>query len=1213
MTTPPLQMLPDEPARARIRDDLGTTLIVTAAAGTGKTTALVSRIVALVSSGRATLQGLVAVTYTDKAAGEMKLRLRTEIERARSQLPPGLQGPDDPRRPRLDRALAELELAHIGTIHALCGDLLRERPVEAGVDPSFEIVAGDAQSGLYDQAFERWFQRVLADPPEGVRRVLRRQDYEGPRSLLREAGWKLVELRGFPAPWRRDPLDRAAALDEAVSRLDELRALADRATEPDDWLAQGIATLGRWKDELDRRERLRGRDHDGLEAELRDLANPYRTRAWTYRGRPKAEPFGSHLSRAEAIALRDGIKAELDRAVALCEADLAACLREDLRPLVDEYEAAKVAAGKLDFVDLVLRARDLIRESPEVRRELQARYSHVLIDEFQDTDPLQAEILLLLAADDPDERDFTRVRPRPGKLFVVGDPKQSIYRFRHADLALYQGIADRLCAAGAQVVQLQANFRSVPALQGAVNGAFAPAMRGGPQRIQADYAPLQPVRPAIAGQPALVALPIPAPYKNEWGDLASGADIERSSADAIAAFIEWLVGPSGWKVLDSQAGLVPVEARHICLLFRRLQSFGADTTRHVVRALEARRLPHVLVGGRGYGEREEVEAMRNALCAIEWPEDEFSVYATLRGPLFCLSDGQLLVWRHALGSLHPFLPAVAEASRSPQEVAQAVADKLASAGGAGEGASARAEAIGKSVGEAVPAVASALALLARLHRSRNRVPIADTILQLLGATRAHAGIAIWPNGEQALANVLRVVDLARRFEAAGASSFRGFVERLRDQAERNEAADAPVLEDGSEGVRIMTVHKAKGLEFPVVVLADPTVAHTGKPSRHIDPERGQCLVPLAGCIPTELLERQADVLERDAAESVRLTYVAATRARDLLVVPVVGDQRLPGWVDVLHPALYPPRDRQRQPQPAPGCPAFGVDSLVVRPSRGPRPLTEAVAPGLHQPELGAHTVVWWDPNALALDRDDQVGLRQQEILKIDHAGTNSDASIRAHDQWQQRRRDTTRQGARPTLVARTVTEHTRAQAEAAEAVVAAGDAPAAPDPPDHAVPVLVERVASGRSARPHGRRFGTLVHAVLAEIPLDGAPEAVQAAAAVQGRYLGCNAGEVDAAAATVGEALRHPLLRRAAAAQTGGRCRRELPLSLRLPDGTILDGVVDLAFIEPDSATWTVVDFKTDLGIAADNAVYENQVRLYARAIAEATGAPARAVLLYI
>jgi ATP-dependent helicase/nuclease subunit A len=1144
-------ILPDEPARTRIREDLDATLIVEAAAGTGKTTALVSRIVALVRAGRATLQGLVAVTYTDKAAGEMKLRLRTEIERARSALDAG-----DARRAPLDRALAELELAHIGTIHSLCGDLLRERPVEAGVDPSFEILAGDAQGGLFDQAFERWFQRVLADPPEGVRRILRRTDHEGPRSLLRDAGWRLLELRGFDAPWRRDPLDRAAVIAGAVERLDELALLSENAVEPDDWLAKGIATLVRWKEELDRRELLRGRDLDGLEAELRDLANEYRTRAWTYKGRPRAQPFGAFMTRADAIARRDAIKAELDHDVALCEADLVACLREELRALIDEYEAAKLAAGKLDFVDLLLRTRDLIRDAPEVRAELQRRFSHVLVDEFQDTDPLQAELLLLLAAADPDEHDWTRVRPTPGKLFVVGDPKQSIYRFRNADISLYQGIKERLCAAGAELLYLSANFRSVPALQQAVNAAFAGPMRGGPARIQAEYAPLAPVRPAIEGQPALVALPIPVPYKNDWGDLGSRADLERSGADAIAAFVDWLVTRSGWKVQEGQA-LVPVEARHVCLLFRRLQSFGTDTTRDLVRALEARRIPHVLVGGRGYGEREEVEAVRNALCAIEWPEDEFSVYATLRGPFFCLSDAQLLVWRHTVGTLHPFAPAV--------------------------------------TGETE--IGAALMVLRRLHRGRNLAPIADTILQLLEATRAHAGIAIWPNGEQALANVLRMVDLARRFEVGGASSFRGFVERLRDQAERHEAADAPVLEDGSDGVRIMTVHKAKGLEFPVVVLADPTVAHTGKPSRHVESERGLCVVPLAGYVPTELREREAEVVERDAAESIRLTYVAATRARDLLVVPAIGDQRLPGWVDVLHPALYPVLGLHRQPLAAPGCPAFGKDTLVERPPRGQKSLEDTVAPGQHAPELGEHTVVWWDPFALELGKEDQVGLRQQEILKNDETGGNSDASIRAHDEWQRKRAETVARGMRPTLVARTVTEHTNA--------IETSDPAAAP--------VTIERVDKGRTARPHGRRFGTLVHAVLAEIPFDAGAGPIERAATVHGRYLGCSAAEVTAAAQVVAEALRHPLLRQADGAQARGECHREVTLSLRLPDATILDGVVDLAFAATRDGPWTVVDFKTDLGIEGNRAANEEQVRLYARAIAEATGRPAHPVLLYV
>jgi ATP-dependent helicase/nuclease subunit A len=1175
--------LPDAEARRRIREDLDTTFVVEAAAGTGKTTALVSRIVALVRAGRARLAQIVAVTFTEKAAGEMKLRLRARIEEVRQELPPL-----HPERARMDAALSELEVAPIGTIHALCADLLRERPVEARIDPAFEVAAGD-ESRLYAHAFDRWFQRVIADPPEGVRRLLRRQDREGPRALLHDAGWRLVELRGFDAPWRRDPFDREAAIDRAVALLAELATQAARADDPRDKLAESLAAVGRFIEELDRRERARSgdgralRDHDGLEAELRELGNENRNWFWKWTGY-RRDSYGPGLRRADVVAHRDRVKAELDGVIDRCDADLAPRLREDLQPLLAGYEELKARAGKLDFIDLLVRTRDLVRDDPGVRRELQERFSHVLVDEFQDIDPLQAEILTLLSAQDPAQADWTAARPAPGKLFVVGDPKQSIYRFRRADVALYGATRERLVAGGAEVLYLRASFRSVPAIQQAVNAAFEPVMKANPARSQAEHVPLEPTRPPVPGQPAVIALPIPTPY-NDWGDLHKKG-IEACTPVAIAAWIDWLVRQSGWQVSDRDepGRLGPVRARHVCVLFKRLQNFGADTTRDLVRALEARRLPHILVGGRGYHQREEVEAVRNALAAIEWPEDELSVYATLRGPFFSLADAQLLVWRQRFGAVFPF--------------GRPILDRLAAEVGAEGGSGAASDPPDGSLGE----VADALAILARLHRERNRVPIADTITRLLDATRAHAGIAIWPTGEQALANMLRVLDLARRFEVGGSTSFRGFVERLQDEADRMESAEAPVVEDGTDGVRIMTVHKAKGLEFPVVILGDPGVSHTfRKPSRHVDPVRGLCLVPLAGCVPPELLEHGAEALERDRHESIRLTYVAATRARDVLVVPVVGDQRLEGWADVLHPALYPPRSQARARTAAPGCPAFGEDSLLDRPARNGRPVGEAVAPGLHQPEAGAHAVVWWDPGVLALAREDHVGLRQQEILKEDQGQLASDASIRAHRAWQERRAEILAGGGRPSLVVRTVTEM-------------ALDSAAPGAKPEAGPPVAIERLRRDTAPRAHGKRFGTLVHAVLAVVPFDADRGRIARTAALQARYLGAPPEEIETATAVVLEALAHPLMRQAATASVRGHCRRETPVALAEPDGSVLDGVIDLAFREdgPAGPVWTVVDFKTDVDESGQREVHLAQLRAYVRAVEAAEG-PARGVLLLL
>jgi ATP-dependent exoDNAse (exonuclease V) beta subunit len=343
------------------------------------------------------------------------------------------------------------------------------------------------------------------------------------------------------------------------------------------------------------------------------------------------------------------------------------------------------------------------------------------------------------------------------------------------------------------------------------------------------------------------------------------------------------VRDSGWTVGEGGKA-VPIRPRHIAILFRRFCNFGADITRTYVRALEARRIPHVLVGGRSFHDREEVIALRNVLTAIEWPDDELRVFATLHGPFFALGDEALLAFRQNADGDGTF-------KTRHLNPAQAI-DRAA-------------------LNPAAIEVADALELLRRLHVGRNHRPIAQTITMLLEAVRAHAGIALWPNSEQALANCQRLIDMARHFERS-ASSFRAFVEKVEADAERGEADEAPIVEEGAEGVRVMTVHKAKGLEFPVVILADPTCKTAWDvPSRHIDPDRRLWLEPLCGAAPVELLEASDEELRRDRAEAIRIAYVAATRARDLLVVPACGDQPIEGWVEVLDPVLYTPDDSRR--------------------------------------------------------------------------------------------------------------------------------------------------------------------------------------------------------------------------------------------------------------------------------------------------------------
>jgi ATP-dependent helicase/nuclease subunit A len=1151
------QELADQHARDRIRNDLDVTLIVEAAAGTGKTTALVNRIVSIIASGRATLDRIVAVTFTEKAAGELKLRLRTEIERARGD---GASF-DETSRLRLTSALPQLEEARIGTIHSFCADLLRERPVEAGVDPMFEVAPEDITSALFETAFERWFQDTLADPGPGVRRVLRRRglaDRDGPRPILRAAAWELLAWRDFDAPWRHESFDRNHEIDKIVEEIGAIGELAADHSDPDDWLRRSLERIARPLSEALRLEVVRLRDHDALEDTLLRLLRGNQNH-WGWKGR--GEHFG-HLPRVEMLARRGALKQRLSDFSERAGANLAPMLRDEVWPVVSYYSDLKHRSGRLDFLDLLLIARDMVRCNAIVRTELQARFSHIFVDEFQDTDPLQAEILLLLAAADPAASDWLELTPQPGKLFIVSDPKQSIYRFRRADVALYQNVKQRLLARGAQLEHLTVSFRATPAIQQMVNAAFAPLMAA-ESSTQPAYVALSSFRADFGQQPAVVALPVPDPY-SDYGRITNWS-IDKSLPDAAAAFINWIVTESGWTVTEREAPerRVPIQPRHICILFRRLNSFGRDVTRPYVRALEARHIAHVLVRGGSFNEREEVAAIRNALGAIERPDDELTVYAVLRGPLFALTDGALLRFRETYRSLHPF-------RRIPED----------------------AEPEFKEVG-------SALGVLRGLNRGRNRRAISDTIAQLLAATRAHAGIAIWPTGEQALANVMRLMDMARRYEAGGAmASLRGFVDELEARAEREEAGDAPVVEEGTEGVRIMTVHSAKGLEFSVVLMADLTCNETARQARRfVDPAQRLCAQMLAGCAPRELLDHREEEERRDEEEAIRVLYVAATRARDLVVVPVVGDERHDGWLGKLSPAIYPDPNGGLVPleRKPPGCPEFNA-KYVGRRAPSARGNPRGIAPGMHHPEAGDHRVVWWDPLALKLDVRETMGLRQTKLLEADAEHKRSAAGRREYEAWDEARKRALAAGARPALHVGTATEFA-----AADSFLSIAEAEE----------IHIEKVPRSPQ-RPHGARFGTLVHAMLARIALDARRAEVAAAADFYARITGAAKDEVAAAVEATLAALASPLMRRASRA---AELRRESAISLTMDDGTLIEGIADLAFAEGEHVQrrWTVVDFKTDVEIAGRLGEYRIQLALYLRGIRRATGLPTDGIILWI
>jgi ATP-dependent helicase/nuclease subunit A len=1097
--------------------------VVEASAGTGKTTALVDRMVDAIAAGTP-VQAMVAVTFTHAAAGNMKLRVRSELERRKAG------EPDPAVRQRLAEAARSLDRAFIGTIHAFCAQLLRRRPVEARVDPVFQELAQPDALRVFGGVFRRWIEQRLDSPSPALVRALARlswSDERDPMDALRLAAWSIVEWRDFDAPWEKRAFDRDAELAALVEKAEGTLELRNRRGRDRDPLFDGLRPLADFVERV-RLSRQAGRfDPNLVESEILRLPHDVR---WLKMGRGK---YGDTVSREAVMASWEQLKSAVEAFESCANADLAAHLRDELWEVVGLYQEAKRRAGQLDFMDLLLHTRDLLRHDA-ARAELQSMYQRIFVDEFQDTDPLQAEILLLLAAADPLQSDWRQAAPAPGKLFVVGDPKQSIYRFRRADARLFRRVCQDLAAAGVGERALTRSTRSNKTIQEFVNAAFRDTIP--------DYLPLEGGVEGRPEQPAIVALPMPAPYGTRN---ISKAKILECSPNAVAAFIEWLTSESGWQVRDrSKNQWVPVKPEHVCILFRRFTNFGTDLTQEYVRCLEARGIAHLLVGSKSFHRREEVATLRAALRAIEWPEDELSVYAVLRGGLCAVPDDTLLRFRNAHGRFHPL-----------RDLPEGIDEEFAP-------------------------IRDGLLLLRRLHARRNYRPLADTLHELLEITRAHAGFAFRKGGERVLANVDRLADLARSFEVSGAAtSFRAFVEYLEGEAEGGETGEAPVLEQEGGGVQLMTVHKAKGLEFPVVILADMTarLTSTREGDRYSDSGRRICAQRLLWCAPWELRDAAASEAQADEEEALRLAYVAATRARDLLVVAALGEeQRDEGWLSPIYDALYPPKERWRTSAAAPGCPPFGDTTVLNRPPDQPEEVS--VKPGLHVPRKGLHPVVWFDPAALALRIDRTDGVENEQVLN----GTPEQAveGLRRYREWQAARARRIEAAGAPQY-----------RIAAAESAVRVKEA--------EGIEVQVVTV-SREPGRPTGRKFGRVVHDIL-QYAASAADAAVLAT--LCGRRHGASAEECAAAATTARAALEHPSM----AVPEGAKLYRELPVMVRLEDGTLVEGRIDLAWLDANS--WTVVDYKTDRREKRNIA----QLQLYGLALQRATGLSVKGIVLEI
>ena len=824
--------VPDQPARDLIRARLDINLLVEAGAGSGKTECLAQRMAAGVLEGRYQVQQMAAVTFTRKAAAELRARFQLTLERT-------LPDERDPaRRQRAQQALRHLERLFAGTIHAFCAHLLRERPVEAGVAPGFGELDEVAELDQRRWAWRDYLDRQRGQGSPALQELLdagaRPVDLD--RAFDKVCNYPEVDFPAGDAP-RPDPAQARAALERFWAALTALL--------PGGGPRETTCSVQKRMREFVRRLRVASLEEPRVVAELvaEWEGEPRVVQKWWPRGKADKEKVEALFTALH----RDGLP--------FLDAWYRYVYRLTLTLLLEGREhaaAARRRAVTLNYNDLLQYAATLLRDNPEVRAALQDKYRWLFVDEFQDTDPIQAEVILLLAGAPSAERDWTRVPLRPGALFVVGDPKQSIYRFRRADIDIYQRVRQRIEATGGKVVTLTACFRSVPALCDWVNTAFGKLFPTEPTAHQPGFAGLQAARDETGPAFGVRAIEVP--------DTVSGGDaVAAFDAEVIARFIRAHVDarrrtPGDFLVLTRTRKALPIYTR----------------------ALEALRLPVEVSGGAAFAQSTAVTGLADLLRALTDPDDGPAVVGVLRGPLFGLSDPELFRHRQAGGGFLVTAPDLAE-------VAGPVGD--------------------------------ALRALRRMYEWTRRLPAPAAVERILEATGLLATTTAGSPGGAEAGDLLHAVDRIRQVTEEG-GTLADAAEALIEDLSSAEVESVPLEPGRTNVVRVMNLHKAKGLEAPVVFLADPVrgwidridvrVVRDGLSALgyfELSRPKGDYGQTVLGR-PAGWKEHQEQERAYIEAEQRRLLYVAATRARDLLVVsrPANAGGRSRPW-QMLEPYL----------------------------------------------------------------------------------------------------------------------------------------------------------------------------------------------------------------------------------------------------------------------------------------------------------------------
>lgn len=836
-----MEPIPDRQARHLAETTFDRNVVVVAGAGTGKTTLLVNRLVHLLikEPHPVPVSQIVALTFTNKAATEMKIRLRDrlmllsqpETGAARASDGGAVSMADlrahyglsaDEVASRAATALRDLEKGQIGTLHSFAAHLLRLYPLEGGVDPAFQEDDGLRFDEHFTAAWDQWVDRELSR--QGSRHRLWRKalmttTLDDLRNLARALSSELVDLDLLESQlneeqlnpvlveWVRQTGERGQVLLDAHDRLKRrkiehmLAAAVSLMTSIVDRGAAGIRSLS-----LSELEWL-GKDPGNLVG------------GWEKEEFLEAETIIKTAQRYQSINdefFKDAFHL--------------------LGPIISEIRRSFSRNGWVSFDGLLAGARALLRDHLSVRERIKQDYRAVLVDEFQDTDPVQYELILAisecLGSRDPTWQEMAL---EPGKLFIVGDPKQSIYAFRRADIEAFDRVVQKIEEDGGMIQTLTTNFRSDAAVLGPVNDVFdrlferRPLVQ--PANVRLEVQPQR--RPSNFDPGVRVHVTLPNPDDRVFD--AAGAT--RGEGETLA---RWLA--------EDVLSRPQVKPGQIALLFRKLTQ--ADI---YVDALRRYGLPYVIEGEKHFYRRQEVIDLMNVLRVLDHPHDSVALTGVLRSPLGGLTDLAIYELRQSMGFEYLGFDSLETWDHAES-----------------------------------PSIRRLYGHLAWLHRRVASLPLPDALDLIFERLPVLEIAAASLHGEQAVANLLKVKQTAATVADRPHLTLSGFVDlmvaRLEEQPDE---AESPLSEESSNAIQVLTIHKAKGLEFPIVVLPG---LHQGSgrerdlPVVTFDWSSGTYGLSLGGVhnFGAVLVHEKRKV--REEAERRRVLYVGMTRAKDMLVL-----------------------------------------------------------------------------------------------------------------------------------------------------------------------------------------------------------------------------------------------------------------------------------------------------------------------------------------